>query len=402
MAGKYDCWASYGNTFTYERWPLHSSLRYNHSFDPYHFGAGYAIQCGRRNQERSVRLGLQTSNLVGTLDRGRGCLGLRKRAWFLYGICALALVLVLVPGFGVKVNGAQRWLGLGPLRLQPSEFAKIGLVLILAVYLSANQREIKSLCRGFVYPSLILGLVLGLIMLQPDFGTTFLCGAVGATMMFLAGVSLRWLLPIAGLAVSGFALLVYLDPVRIRRVTSFLDVEANANDSAYQLWQGMLAFGVGGVDGVGLGKGRQQMHFLPEAHTDFIFSVIGEELGLIFSLGIVACFLALFVLVAWRLREAPNLYLFLIGSGAILAIALQAVINVGVVTGSMPTKGMSLPFISYGGSNLMVTFVLIGLILNVFRNWGGPVYGPARRGSLPTCFKGSARIGVRTKNWPRS
>ena len=303
---------------------------------------------------------------------------LRKRAWLLYGICALALVLVLVPGFGVKVNGAQRWLGLGPLRLQPSEFAKIGLVLILAVYLSANQREIKSLCRGFVYPSLILGLVLGLIMLQPDFGTTFLCGAVGATMMFLAGVSLRWLLPIAGLAVSGFALLVYLDPVRIRRVTSFLDVEANANDSAYQLWQGMLAFGVGGVDGVGLGKGRQQMHFLPEAHTDFIFSVIGEELGLIFSLGIVACFLALFVLVAWRLREAPNLYLFLIGSGAILAIALQAVINVGVVTGSMPTKGMSLPFISYGGSNLMVTFVLIGLILNVFRNWGGPVLPRSR------------------------
>jgi len=303
---------------------------------------------------------------------------LRKRVWLLYGLCALALVLVLVPGFGIKVNGAQRWLGLGPLRLQPSEFAKISLVLILAVYLSSHQREIKSLWRGFVSPSLILGLVLGLIMLQPDFGTTFLCGAVGATMMFLAGVSLRWLLPIAGLAVSCFAFLVYLDPVRIRRVTSFLDVEANANDSAYQLWQGMLAFGVGGVNGVGLGKGRQQMHFLPEAHTDFIFSVIGEELGLVFSLGIVACFLSLFVLVAWRLREAPNLYLFLIGSGAILAIALQAVINVGVVTGSMPTKGMSLPFISYGGSNLMVTFVLIGLILNVFRSWEGPILARSR------------------------
>ena len=342
------------------------------------FSAGAATKSGPYALVSKQAIWLGLSIVAGGVSAFVNLEWLRKRAWLLYGICALALVLVLVPGFGVKVNGAQRWLGLGPLRLQPSEFAKIGLVLILAVYLSANQREIKSLCRGFVYPSLILGLVLGLIMLQPDFGTTFLCGAVGATMMFLAGVSLRWLLPIAGLAVSGFALLVYLDPVRIRRVTSFLDVEANANDSAYQLWQGMLAFGVGGVDGVGLGKGRQQMHFLPEAHTDFIFSVIGEELGLIFSLGIVACFLALFVLVAWRLREAPNLYLFLIGSGAILAIALQAVINVGVVTGSMPTKGMSLPFISYGGSNLMVTFVLIGLILNVFRNWGGPVLPRSR------------------------
>ncbi len=342
------------------------------------FSAGAATKSGPHALVSKQAIWLCLSIVAGGIAAFVNLEWIRKRAWLLYGICALALVLVLVPGFGVKVNGAQRWLGLGPLRLQPSEFAKIGLVLILAVYLSENQRDIKSLWRGFVSPSLILGIVLSLIMLQPDFGTTFLCGAVGATMMFLAGVSLRWLLPLAGLAVSGFSLLVYLDPVRIRRVTSFLDVEANANDSAYQLWQGMLAFGVGGVDGVGLGKGRQQMHFLPEAHTDFIFSVIAEELGLIFSLGIVACFLALFVLVAWRLREAPNLYLFLIGTGAILAIALQAVINVGVVTGSMPTKGMSLPFISYGGSNLMVTFVLIGLILNVFRSWGGPVLPRSR------------------------
>jgi len=342
------------------------------------FSAGAVTKSGPHALVSKQAVWLCLSIVAGVTSAFVNLEWLRKRVWLLYGLCALALVLVLVPGFGIKVNGAQRWLGLGPLRLQPSEFAKISLVLILAVYLSSHQREIKSLWRGFVSPSLILGLVLGLIMLQPDFGTTFLCGAVGATMMFLAGVSLRWLLPIAGLAVSCFAFLVYLDPVRIRRVTSFLDVEANANDSAYQLWQGMLAFGVGGVNGVGLGKGRQQMHFLPEAHTDFIFSVIGEELGLVFSLGIVACFLSLFVLVAWRLREAPNLYLFLIGSGAILAIALQAVINVGVVTGSMPTKGMSLPFISYGGSNLMVTFVLIGLILNVFRSWEGPILARSR------------------------
>ena len=205
---------------------------------------------------------------------------LRRKSWILFGICMLGLALTLVPGIGVKVNGAQRWIGLGPLRIQPSEFAKIGLTLILASYFATRHREIKTFLHGFLVPSLIIGSCCGLIILQPDFGTCFLCGAVAATMMFQAGTSLRWLLPIAGLAIAAFSLLVYFDPVRIRRVTSFLDVEANANDSAYQLWQGMLAFGVGGVDGVGLGRGRQQMHFLPEAHTDFIFQLSERNLAL--------------------------------------------------------------------------------------------------------------------------
>jgi len=190
--------------------------------------------------------------------------------------------------------------------------------------------------------------------------------------MFQAGTSLRWLLPSVGLAIFAFSILVYFDPHRIRRVTSFLDVEANANDSAWQLWQGMLAFGVGGVNGVGLGMGRQQVHFLPEAHTDFILPVIGEELGLIYTLGILLCFLLMFVGVSWRLLQAPRLYEYLLATGALLFVSLQAIINIGVVTGSMPTKGMSLPFISYGGSNLMVTFIFVGLIINVFRRWDNP------------------------------
>ena len=297
---------------------------------------------------------------------------LKKRSWWIFGFCVLGLVLTLVPGVGVKVNGAQRWIGLGPLRVQPSEFAKIGLVFALATFFSTNQREIKTFFKGFFLPSLIIGAICGLIILQPDFGTCFLCGAVAATMMFQSGTSLRWLLPVAGLAILAFCVLVYFDPVRIRRVTSFLDVEANANDSAYQLWQGMLAFGVGGLEGVGLGMGRQQMHFLPEAHTDFIFPVIGEELGLICTMSILLCFLFLFVLVSWKLRQAPKLYEYLLAMGSLLFVCLQAIINMGVVTGSMPTKGMSLPFISYGGSNLMVTFVFLGIIINVFRKWDNP------------------------------
>ena len=297
---------------------------------------------------------------------------LRQKSWILFGLCLLALVLTLIPGIGVKVNGAQRWIGLGSLRIQPSEFAKIGLVLILASYFSVRHREIKSFFHGFLTPSVIIGACCGLILLQPDFGTCFLCGAVGATIMFQAGTSLRWLLPVAGLAVAAFSVLVYFDPVRIRRVTSFLDVEANANDSAYQLWQGMLAFGVGGLDGVGLGKGRQQMHFLPEAHTDFIFPVIGEELGLLVTSIIVLVFLVLFASVFLRLRQVPRLYEYLLAMGAILFVSLQAIINMGVVTGSLPTKGMSLPFISYGGSNLMVTFVLLGFVINVLKSMNTP------------------------------
>jgi len=297
---------------------------------------------------------------------------LRNRTILIFGLCLLGLVLTLLPGVGVKVNGAQRWIGLGSLRIQPSEFAKIGMVLLLAKYFSEEQRMIGSLVKGFIVPSLLIGSVCGLIILQPDFGTCFLCGAVGAILMFQAGVGLRWLLPVAGLAVSVFSVLVYFDPVRIKRVTSFLDVEANANDSAYQLWQGMLAFGVGGVEGVGLGMGRQQMYFLPEAHTDFIFPVIGEELGLIATFFILIAFFILFFSVGVKLRQVSRLHEYLLAMGSLLFVVLQAIINMGVVTGCLPTKGMSLPFISYGGSNLVVTFIFVGLIINVMRRKDSP------------------------------
>jgi cell division protein FtsW len=297
---------------------------------------------------------------------------LRNRTYIIFALCLVGLVLTLVPGIGVKVNGAQRWIGLGSLRVQPSEFAKIGLVLLLAKYFADKQRKIGSFVHGFFIPSLIIGSVCLLILLQPDFGTCFLCGAVGATLLFQAGVGLRWLLPVAGFAVAAFSILVYFDPVRIRRVTSFLDVEANANDSAYQLWQGMLAFGVGGIEGVGLGMGRQQMYFLPEAHTDFIFPVIGEELGLLTTISILLTFLLLFFSVGLKLRQVSRMHEYLLAMGSLLFVVLQAIINIGVVTGCLPTKGMSLPFISYGGSNLVVTFVFVGLVINVMRKKDNP------------------------------
>lgn len=298
---------------------------------------------------------------------------LRDYAYILAGVSVLFLILVLIPGIGVRVNGAQRWIDFGPMLLQVSEIGKLGLLFVMAHYLAANRRNLDDVLRGYLIPCGILALFCGLILIEPDFGTAFLCGSVGGLMLYLAGVRLKFLLPTAVGALVLFSIAVYQDPVRLQRITSFLDVEGNRSDGSYQLWQGILAFGAGGVQGVGLGAGRQQMSFLPEAHTDFIFAVVGEELGLFFTIGVVLLFMLLFFIGVTQLKQAPDLYQYLLTIGALLFITLQALINIGVVTGCLPTKGMSLPFISYGGSNLVFMFVLIGIILNGFHAWKLPV-----------------------------
>lgn len=292
-----------------------------------------------------------------------------KMSHVLAGAVVLLLGLVLVPQIGVEVNGARRWLDLGPMRLQASDLAKIAMVIWLAHYYGTRQRKVTHFFAGFVVPCIVIGFFCGLIFLEPDFGTTALCGAVGFSMMFLAGARLWYLIPSALTGVAAFSFAVYLDPVRLRRITSFLDVEAHKADSGYQLWQGMLAFGAGGSSGVGLGQGRQQLFFLPEAHTDFIFPVIGEELGLIATSAVVCVFALIFAVGVLAMRRAPNLYQFLLAVGALLFLTLQAIINMGVVTGLLPTKGMSLPFISYGGTNLVTMFVLVGILFNCLANW---------------------------------
>lgn len=299
---------------------------------------------------------------------------LRAFSW-LIGIASIGLlILVLVPGVGVRVNGAQRWISLGPMRIQAAEFAKIGLLFVLAHYLGSRPRAVKTLWRGFCVPCLFIALWCGLIFLQPDFGTAFLCGVVGMSLLFLAGARFLHLIPTGLAGLAAFGVMVFNDPVRWRRITAFLDVQGNRDDSAYQLWQGLLAFASGGVDGVGLGHGRQQMHFLPEAHTDFIFAVLGEELGLIATGSVVLLFALIFFVVSWKLRRAPNLFHFLLVQGILLFMTFQALINLGVVTGLLPTKGMSLPFISYGGSNLLLMFIFVGLLFNAFRSWERPVW----------------------------
>jgi cell division protein FtsW len=303
---------------------------------------------------------------------------LRDVVWILCGFVIFGLILTLIPGIGITVNGAQRWIGFDGLRVQVSEFSKPILVLALAHYLGANQRSLETFVKGFLLPILMIGLVCSLIILQPDYGTAVLCGAVGFGLVFLSGVRLRYIIPSVAGSMVLFALMVYNNPVRLSRIISFLNIEENLSTGAYQLWQGILAFGAGGITGVGLGNGRQQFSFLPEAHTDFIFAIMGEEMGLLTTLLVVMLFLGIFLIGMLQLRRAPNLFHFLLGSGALFFITLQSIINIGVVTGCLPTKGMSLPFISYGGSNLVVMFIFTGLILNLFRQWARPVISNAR------------------------
>jgi cell division protein FtsW len=296
----------------------------------------------------------------------------RRHVWVFAAVCLVGLALVLLPGIGIEVKGSRRWLGFGPARLQISEFAKLAMIFGLAHYLALKQTRIHEFVRGFMAPLVWISLFAGLILLEPDFGTAALTFAIGVTLLFLAGGRLRYLLS-AFLGAAGILTLAVLhNPNRLARFTAFLDVEGNKSGGTYQLWQAILAFAAGGVNGVGLGQGRQQNSFLPEVHTDFIFAVIGEELGLVFTIGVVVLFAVIFAVGLLHLRKAPNLFQFLLVAGSLLLISLQALVNLGVVTGCLPTKGMSLPFISAGGSNLLLMGILVGIFLNTQRAWTRP------------------------------
>ena len=305
----------------------------------------------------------------------------RRYAWWIAGALGVLLLLVLIPHIGIAVKGSKRWLGYGPVRIQVSEFAKFGLVFCLAHYLALNQTRIGEFRRGFLFPLGLIGGFAALVVLEPDFGTAALMIAVGLVLLFLAGAKWRYIVPTVTMVVGAFSVLVIYNPNRLRRMMEFLSEE-----KSYQLRQALAAYAAGGTEGTGLGQGRQQLSYLPEAHTDFIFSVIGEELGLAFTLGVVGLFATILVCGLMHLRRAPNLFHFLLVGGCILLISIQAIINIGVVTGVFPTKGMSLPFISAGLSNLLLMGLLLGVIWNTHRTWGRaalPERGGALREVLP-------------------
>ena len=289
-------------------------------------------------------------------------------AWPMLGAVLVLLALVYVPGIGLNVNGSHRWIRL-PLGLsfQPSEFAKFAAINALACSFGTKRRQRGGFVGGIVIPGAILGSLLILILPETDFGATILIGSVGGVMMFVAGSSALILLGVGLLAGGGLAVMILHNPERMGRILAFLHPEKYAQDEAYQLMNALYAFTAGGARGVGLGESLQKRFYLPEAHTDFIFAIIGEELGIVASVGVVLLFVV-FLLCGVRISgRAADVGGRLMAFGITLLIALQAAINIGVVTGRLPTKGLPLPFISFGGTSLVVTLFMTGVLLNVAR-----------------------------------
>ena len=303
----------------------------------------------------------------------------RKFVWTGYVLCALALAAVLIPGVGHFVNGSRSWIRIGPVGFQTAEFAKIGMVFFVAHYFSSIRKENGAFIKGFIYPCLGIGLYIGLIILQPDLGTALIFSVVAVCLLYMAGVKLYYLLPSVTLGFTAIVALVYHDTERWSRLTSHMNMEAEKAGDAYQVWQALLAFGAGGIDGVGLGSGRQQLSFLPEAHTDFILAIIGEELGLVATLGVLVVYAVMFIAGFVHVRKAPNTYQYLLAAGCVLMIGVQSLINLGVVTGVLPTTGLPLPFISYGGSNFLVMGICVAILVNTSIAWRSPLLQQSKR-----------------------
>ncbi len=285
----------------------------------------------------------------------------------LIGVVIL-LVLVVIPGIGVYRLGARRWLGYGPLQFQPSEFAKFGFIVFLADYLSAKgPREVARFWRG-LFPALAaLGLFFALIMLEPDLGTSVTLAGTSFLMFFAAGADLTHLAGLVAVGAAGVFALARIDEERWSRITTYLNPWSDPQGSGYQIIQALLAFGSGGLFGVGLGRSRSKHFYLPERHTDMIFAVLGEELGMIGAILVLVLFFAF----AWRgyriAVQAPDRFTSLLAAGVTSLIVLQAAMNIAVVTASIPSTGIPLPFLSYGGSSLLITLSGVGILLGVSR-----------------------------------
>lgn len=292
---------------------------------------------------------------------------LERYAQPLFAATVVMLLLPLIPGIGACSKGACRWVDLGPINFQPSEFAKITFVVYVAAALTRKAGHLKDWRYGIGPTLIVIGVLVGMLMLQPDFGTAVLIGALGIALMFLAGVPVWQLGGLGALGAGGIVAAVVAEPYRLRRFLCFLNPGDDPQGACYQLIQSYRTFGSGGMTGIGVGASRQKAGWLPEAHTDFVFAVIGEEAGLIGALVIVV----LFGLLAFRgfriANRHPEMFGQLLAAGVTLALALQALINMGVVTGLLPTKGLALPFLSYGGSSMLVSLALIGILMSLSR-----------------------------------
>jgi cell division protein FtsW len=286
--------------------------------------------------------------------------------WLFLGTL-LALVLVLIPGLGAEINGARRWFNLRFFLVQPAEFAKVVWIIFLSVSLVRKQDKVKQFGVGFLPHIVLCGVLSALLLKEPDFGTTFMLGCLTVFMLMLGGVPYSYLLTLVPCAALVGYRFVYHVPYRWERITAFLNPWTDQLDSGYQLIQAWIAVGSGGILGKGLGFGQQKLFYLPEAFTDFILAVIGEELGFVGIFGVCMLFLFLSQTGIRISRAAPDYLGCLLAFGLTLLLSLQAMLNIGVVLGLFPTKGMPLPFISYGGSAFVANCVAVGILMSIAR-----------------------------------
>jgi cell division protein FtsW len=289
-----------------------------------------------------------------------------QRTWWLWlSVAAITLACCYAPHLGMRINGSRRWIGFGPLGFQPSEIAKLATVFFLAWWFSRYEKVSSHPLFGFAIPLAIVSTLLALILFEVDLGTTALIGMTTFVVMFVAGTNpiLLGLLAVIGSSV----IFVGATHARMERLIAFTNLERYKEDAGLQQMQALIAWGSGGMDGLGLGNGRQKMLYLPYAHTDFIFPMIGEELGLRVSLLVVFLFVVVIVCGIMVALHAKDRFGLLTATGVICLIALQAAVNIGVTTSLLPNKGLPLPFISYGGSNLVACLFGVGLLLNIYR-----------------------------------
>lgn len=319
-----------------------------------------------KNQAMWLGLGLVGFSISAFTDYQRW----NKIIWWLLGLTAVLLMLCYLPGVGKRINGSNRWIGLGGLTFQPSELAKLSLLLFVAWWYEKYQRKVKTFTYGFLLPALVCSSILGLIVFEKDIGTTLLLGMVLSVLWFIAGVRWQYLALGALLALGGVGFMVAKDAERLNRLwahTSQKDKQVEKGDG-WQQAQSLIALGSGGIEGLGIGESRQKLYYLPEAHTDFIFAIIGEELGLRATLAIVFGFVIFVVIGGYIATRAPDGQGTLLASGIIMLIGFQSFINMGVVTQLLPNKGLALPFISYGGSSLVVALVMAGWLVSIARH----------------------------------
>jgi cell division protein FtsW len=282
-------------------------------------------------------------------------------------ISLLLLVLVLIPGIGREVSGARRWFRFKMLSFQPSELVNLALIIYVADFISRKGNLIKTFLKGFLPPMCILGACAILIMLQPDLGTTLALGFVVIVMLFVAGVRLAYIISLVLSSIPLLYVLIFSVPYRRARIMAFINPWLDPKGTGFQIIQSQIALGSGGIFGVGLGHSRQKLFYLPAAHTDFIFSIIGEELGLIGTVAVIGLFIIFIQQGIKIIKNAPDKFGYFLSLGLVLMITFRAIINIGVSCGMLPTKGLPLPFISYGGSSFIFDMVCVGILVNIAR-----------------------------------